>query len=155
MCYHDISALSSYRPFNRTGLYVESHGIIANVGHKRAALNNRLTRCIEFLGWRLGVQLQKHLVPGTSLVARRTGAAATMLRVIFAIAHACDRCGKRLGEQDSLLPTICGQFHRVTLLHCPTIIARPGPKRAVSETSPTYRVPFKVCTRVSAPRCFQ
>ena len=32
----------------------------------------------------------------------------------FALAYACDRCGKRLGEQDLLLPTSCGQFHRVT-----------------------------------------
>jgi hypothetical protein len=119
MCYHDISALSSHRLFNRTGLYVESHGIVANVSHKRAVLNSRLTRCTEFLGCRdrLRVPLQQCLVLlASSLVERRTGAAVAILSVIFAIAHACDRCGKRLREQDSLLPTLCGKFYRVTCL---------------------------------------
>jgi hypothetical protein len=118
MRYHDIYALSSHRLFNRTGLYAESHGIVANVSHKRAVLNSRLTRCAEFLGCRdrLRVSLQQRLVLlATSLVARRTGAAVATLSVIFALAHACDRCGKRLGEQDSLLPTLCGQFHRFTI----------------------------------------
>ncbi len=125
MHYHDICALSGRRLFNRTGLYAESHGIVANVRHKRAVLNIRLTRCAEFLGCRdrIRVSLQQRLVLlATSLVARRTGATVAILGVIFALAHACDRCGKPLGEQDSLLPTLCGQFHRVTFSRCPTSI---------------------------------
>jgi hypothetical protein len=159
MCYHDIYALSSHRLFNRTGLYAESHGIVANVSHKRAVLNDRLTRCAEFLGCgdRLRFSLQQRLVLlGTSLVARRTGAAVALLSVIFALAHACERCGKRLGEQDSLLPTLCGQFRRVTFfLRCPTSIVRPGPPQTLSGASPTYFIPFAVCTLFSASRCFQ
>jgi hypothetical protein len=38
MCSHGIYALSSTDLSNRTGLYVESHGIVANVSHKRAVL---------------------------------------------------------------------------------------------------------------------
>jgi hypothetical protein len=52
MCSHDISTLSNCRLFDRTGLYVESHGIVANVSHKRAVLNSILTRCADFLGCR-------------------------------------------------------------------------------------------------------
>jgi hypothetical protein len=77
----------------------------------------RLTRCAEFLGCRdrLRVSLQqRYVMLATSLVARRTGAAVAILSVIFALTHACDRCEKRLGIQDSLPPTLCGQFHRVT-----------------------------------------
>jgi hypothetical protein len=111
MCYHDIQPCQVIDCFNRTGLYAESHGIVANVSHKRVVLNSRLTRYAEFLGFRdrLGVSLQQRLVLlATSLVARRTGAAVAMISVIFALAHVCDRCGKRLGELDSLLPTLCG-----------------------------------------------
>lgn len=117
MCYQITYALFSRRLFNRTGLYTESHGIVANVSHKRAVLNSRLTQCPEFLGCRdrLGVSLQQSpFLLGATLVARRTGAAVAIILVDIGIAHACDRCGKLLGEQGSLLPTLCGQFHRVT-----------------------------------------
>ncbi len=49
---HDIYALLMFDLSNRTGLYAESHGIVANVSHKRAVLNSRLTLCAEFLGCR-------------------------------------------------------------------------------------------------------
>jgi hypothetical protein len=38
--------------YNRTGLYAESHGIVANVSYKRALINSGLTPCAEFLGRR-------------------------------------------------------------------------------------------------------
>ena len=42
MCYLDMYALFSHQLFNRTGLYAESHGIVANVSDKRAVLNRRI-----------------------------------------------------------------------------------------------------------------
>lgn len=86
MYYYIIYALFSHRLFNRTGLYTESHGIVANVSHRRAVLNSRLTRCPEFLGCRdrLRVSLQQSpVLLGATLVARRTGAVVAMLSVIL------------------------------------------------------------------------
>lgn len=155
----DIYTLSSYRQFNRTGLYAESHGIVANVSCKCAVPDIRLTRCAEFLGCRdrprVSLQ-QRHVLLATSLVAGGTGAVVAILSVTFALAQACGRCGKRLGKQDSLPPTLCGQFHRVAfLLRCPTSIDRPGPPQTLSGASSTYYVPFAVRTLISVPRCFQ
>lgn len=107
MCYHDIYPLSAYRMSNRTGLYAESHGIVANVSYKRVVLTRRLTLYAEFLGCRDRVRVslqQQHVLLATSLVARRTGAAVVVLSVLFSLVHACDRCGKRLGGQGSSLP---------------------------------------------------
>src|ERR1700679_2391087 len=100
----------------------------------------RLTRCAEFLGSRdrLRVSLQQRLVLlATSLVARRTGAAVAILGLIFALAYAYDRCGKRLGKPDSLLPTLCGQFSSRYLFFFtyPTSIVRPGPPQTLSGAS--------------------
>lgn len=96
---------------NRTGLYTESHGIVANVSYKRIILTRRLTLYAEFLGCRDRVRVslqQRRVLLATSLVARRTGVAVVILSVIFALVHVCFRCGKRLGGQDSLLPILCG-----------------------------------------------
>jgi hypothetical protein len=126
MCYHDIYSLSAHRMSNRTGLYAESHGIVANVSYRRVVLTRRLTRCAEFLGCRdrLRVSLQqRHVLLATSLVARRTGAAVAILSVTFALVHACDRCGKRLGGQDSLLPILCGQCHRYFFYVVPRVLS--------------------------------
>jgi len=118
----------------------------------------RLTRCAEFLGCRdrLRVSLQqRYVMLATSLVARRTGAAVAILSVIFALAYACDRCGKRLGEQGSLMPTLCGQFHRVTFFYVVLHLVRPGPPQTLSGASPTYYVPFAVWSLIFASRCSQ
>ena len=133
---------------------------LQNMSHRRAVPGSRLTRCAEFLGCRdrLGVSLQqRHVLLATSLVARRTGAAVAILSVIFALAHACDRCGKRLGGQDSLLPTSCGQsssrYFFFTLSH---VLLGQDLRKLFPELRQHITSLFlPVCSLFFASRCFQ
>jgi hypothetical protein len=158
MRFHDMYALSSYQLFNRTGLYAESHGIVANVSHKRAVLDDRLTRCAEFLGcrYRLTVSFRQRLVLlATSLVARRTGAAVGIRSVILHLLMPVVDVGNGWESRTHYCQPYVVSVIPFLFLRCPMIIVRPGPPQTLSEASPTYFVPFAVCTLISASGSFQ
>ena len=131
----------------RTGLYAESHGIVANVSHNGAVLNSRLTPRAELLGCRdrFRVSLQQHLVISTSLVAWRTGAGVAILCHFRTLLTSVADVGNGWESGSHFCQPYVVRFIALPFLCHPTSIVRPGPPQTLSEASPTYFVPWAVC----------
>jgi hypothetical protein len=135
---------------NRTGLYAESHGIVANVSDERSVF-----KCIDPVYRISGMQRRTRSFTTTTShpVGNLIGGMENRCASGHALCHsrilltgAVDvgnsrESGTHHCQSDVVCFVVCCFF-----CDCHTVRGRPGPPQTHSGASPTYFVPWAVCT---------